>query len=148
VVNIGSELPISDRTVVVRCLRVQEDRSNGDGSAWSSGEDRGRCRGFESRPLRGWADVPCHCGSNGGNGVAKGGVHGEIDDLELWSAMAAAAIRGTGAREEARGGEAWWRRAIAVPVLPLNRAGRGRMAGSRNLKAGRQWRPRWQVERS
>jgi len=90
--------------------------------------------------------VPCHCGSNGGNGVAKGGVHGEIDDLELWSAMAAAvAIRGTGAREEARGGKEWWRRAIAVPVLPLNRAGRGRMAGSRNLKAGRQWRPRWQV---
>jgi len=77
--------------------------------------------------------------------VAKGGVHGEIDDLELWSAMAAAAIRGTGAREEARGGKEWWRRAIAVPVLPLNRAGRGRMAGSRNLKAGRQWRPRWQV---
>ena len=144
-VNIGSELPISDRTVVVRCLRVQEDRSNGDGSAWSSGEDRGRCCGFESRPLRGWADVPCHCGSNGGNGVAKGGVHGEIDDLELWSAMAAAAIRGTGAREEARGGKEWWRRAIAVPVLPLNRAGRGRMAGSRNLKAGHQWRPRWQV---
>ena len=144
-VNIGSELPISDRTVVVRCLCVQEDRSNGDGSAWSSGEDRGRCCGFESSPLRGWADVPCHCGSNGGNGVAKGGVHGEIDDLELWSAMAAAAIRGTGAREEARGGKEWWRRAIAVPVLPLNRAGRGRMAGSRNLKAGHQWRPRWQV---
>jgi len=72
-------------------------------------------------------------------------VHGEIDDLELWSAMAAAAIRGTGAREEARGGKEWWRRAIAVPVLPLNRAGRGRMAGSRNLKAGHQWRPRWQV---
>ena len=78
--------------------------------------------------------------------MAKGGVHGEIDDLELWSAMAAAvAIRGTGAREEARGGKEWWRRAIAVPVLPLNRAGRGRMAGSRNLKAGHQWRPRWQV---
>jgi len=145
VVNIGSELPISDRTVVVRCLCVHEDNSNDDGSAWSSGEDRGRCCGFESRPLRGWADVPCHCGSNGGNGVAKGGVHGEIDDLELWSAMVAAAIRGTGAREEARGGKEWWRRAIAVPVLPLNRAGRGRMAGSRNLKAGHQWRPRWQV---
>ena len=77
--------------------------------------------------------------------MAKGGVHGEIDDLELWSAMAAAAIRGTGAREEARGGKEWWRRAITVPVLPLNRAGRGRMAGSRNLKAGHQWRPRWQV---
>jgi hypothetical protein len=79
--------------------------------------------------------------------VAKGGVHGEIDDLELWSAMAAvAAIRGTGAGEEARGGEAWQRRAIAMLVLPLNRAERGRMAGSRNLKAGRQWQSRWQVQ--
>jgi hypothetical protein len=73
--------------------------------------------------------------------VAKGGVHGEIDDLELLSAMAAAAvIRGTRAGEEARGGEAWRRCAIAVPVLPLNREERGRMAGSRNLKAGHQWR--------
>jgi hypothetical protein len=42
-------------------------------------------------------------------------------------------------REGARGGEAWWQHAVAVPVLPLNRAERGRIAVLRSLKVGRQW---------
>lgn len=55
------------------------------------------------RPRKGWADACALAVPMEGNGVANGGVCGEIDELQSRSSMAVAASTGSGAGEEVRG---------------------------------------------